>query len=256
MGFDKLHKSIVDLKNGFLEKLSSLSTVCQNIPSLINGKIGELNSNIEFWLDTVVTWFENLNTNLSSWFNSVIKWLTDIKNAVYNNFKDFTSCFVEYMEAYVSNILNLTCNIFYSLRDFVTSVGNWFTDLFSNLGEWFTSVGEWIAELPQKIADLFKELFIFLFVPEDNPFLVFKDLITSKFPIVNQIKELTDLLLGFSYGDEPIFTFTYNDIEFPIIDLTPFNNYKVIINSIIVAICYFMFFMKLIKMLPSLIRGL
>lgn len=234
MGFDKLHKSIVDLKNGFLEKLNSLYIVCQNIPSSINSKIGELKTSIGNWFDGVITWFSNLNTNIGTWFDNVKSWITTVNTSIWDGIKKIGEWF--------GNVIK--------------SIGEWFTSLISNLGEWFKSFGVWIAELPQKIADLFKELFIFLFVPEDNPFLAFKDLITSKFPIVNQIKELTDLLLGFSYGDEPIFTFTYNDMEFPIIDLTPFNKYKVIINSIIVAICYFMFFMKLIKMLPSLIRGL
>lgn len=96
-------------------------------------------------------------------------------------------------------------NLISKLGELVSNIGEWFSNLISNLGEWFAKVGEWILSIPQTIADLFKDLFIYLFVPTEDHFGQIKDKISSKFPIIEQVTELSSKLLGFSYGSEPVF---------------------------------------------------
>lgn len=204
----------------------------------------------------ISTEFDNLweawGGYLNSCFNDLSGWLTGIKNSIWEG---------------INNIGQWFTNLITNLGEWFKSVGEWFSNLITNLGEWFKSVGQWFAELPSKVGEVFKELFMYLFVPEDNPFSTFKDFITEKFPVVDQAKELVDVALGSiasepatmssdSYGSEPVFKFTWQGVEVPLIDLTPFTPYKRIVDGIIVAICYFLYIMRLFKRVPSLIRGL
>lgn len=197
----------------------------------------------------ISTEFDNLweawGGYLNACFNDLFSWCTAMKDSFWDGIKNIGQWFV----------------------DLGVSFGNWFSNLITNLGEWFKSVGQWFAELPSKVGEVFKELFMYLFVPEDNPFSTFKDLIGEKFPVVDQAKELVDVALGSlgsepatmsndSYGSEPVFKFTWQGVEVPLIDLTPFTPYKKIVDGIIVAICYFLYIMRLYKRIPSLIRGL
>lgn len=147
-------------------------------------------------------------------------------------------------------------NLISKLGELVSNIGEWFSNLISNLGEWFAKVGEWILSIPQTIADLFKDLFIYLFVPTEDHFGQIKDKISSKFPIIEQVTELSSKLLGFSYGSEPVFNVSYNGVTYNILDLSAFASYRVIINGIILALCYFGFIRRLLRRIPKLIGGI
>lgn len=177
-------------------------------------------------------------------------------NSVIDSIINFANDVFELFQGVYTWLSNIVGSIAEWGGNIISSIGEWFVDLIIKLGNWVTSIGEWILSLPQKIADLFKELLTFLFVPKVDHFGELNDKIMAKFPIVEQVKELSKILTGFSYGDNPVFTITYNGQELPIIDLTPFSKYKPIVDGIIVAVCYFLFIMRLIKRIPSLIRGI
>ena len=161
--------------------------------------------------------------------------------------------FLTHMSSITTDLSNGFYNTVHTIENFASSANDFFFGIVSDLGNWFANVGQWFAELPQKLVDAFKELFELLFVPEGDMLTKMRDNINAKFPIIDQVKELSNRLMNFNYGDSPAFTITYNGVEYPIVDLSSFVEYRQIINVIIVAICYFLFVMRLVKRIPRII---
>jgi len=93
-----------------------------------------------------------------------------------------------------------------------------------------------------------------LFIPERN---IFNDIIakfSDKFPIVNQVVGLFSNL--YNVGEnEPVFKFTYKDIELKLVDFTSFEDYLPLVRSFTGAFLFLSFVTREIKILPKIIRG-
>lgn len=93
-----------------------------------------------------------------------------------------------------------------------------------------------------------------LFIPERN---IFEDIVhkfSDKFPIVGQVVDLFSNL--YNVGEnEPVFKFSYKDIELKLIDFTSFENYLPLIRNLTGAFLFLSFITREIKILPRIIRG-
>ncbi|NLZ53817.1 MAG: hypothetical protein GX892_11880 [Thermoanaerobacteraceae bacterium] len=93
-----------------------------------------------------------------------------------------------------------------------------------------------------------------LFIPERN---IFEDIVakfSDKFPIVNQIVGLFSNLYNIGES-EPVFKFTYKDIELKLIDFTSFKDYLPLVRNFTGAFLFLSFVTREIKILPRIIRG-
>lgn len=93
-----------------------------------------------------------------------------------------------------------------------------------------------------------------LFIPEKN---IFQDIVakfSDKFPIVGQV---VDLFLNlYNIGEnEPVFKFTYKDMELKIVDFSSFKDYLPLVRNLTGAFLFLSFITREIKLLPRIIRG-
>lgn len=93
-----------------------------------------------------------------------------------------------------------------------------------------------------------------LFIPERNIFVDIVNKFSDKFPIVGQVVDLFSNL--YNVGEnEPVFAFTYKDIELKLIDFTSFKDYLPLIRNFTGAFLFLSFITREIKILPGIIRG-
>lgn len=93
-----------------------------------------------------------------------------------------------------------------------------------------------------------------LFIPERN---IFQDIVnkfSDKFPIVGQVVDLFSNLYNIG-ENEPVFKFTYKDMELKIIDFTSFKDYLPLVRNFTGAFLFLSFITREIKILPGIIRG-
>lgn len=124
-----------------------------------------------------------------------------------------------------------------------------------------------IFDLPNAIANAIKGFFDSLqnglieglkslFIPSDNLFQDFKTTIESKFKFIDQITDLGEALINAEFGDEPPsnkLTIYGSTVEFMNWDL--YEEYKELIDGIIIAVSYYFYIQKLIKRIPGVIGG-
>ena len=93
-----------------------------------------------------------------------------------------------------------------------------------------------------------------LFIPERN---IFQDIVykfSDKFPIVGQISNLIANL--YNIGEvEPVFSFTYKNMELKVIDFSSFADYMPLIKNFTGAFLFLSFLVREIRILPGIIRG-
>lgn len=182
--------------------------------------------------------------SVSDWFNRLLEGLELVKTTITDNIENLWLN----LSISISNLGNKVATI-------PGVINQWFTSLFQTLNMQFSQIGEWITGIPKAIVDAFSELLQLLFVPQEDHFGELKEKIEAKFPIIEQAGELISILLGFSYGSDPVFTITYQGIEYPIIDLSDFNQYKLIVDAIIIAVAYGAFILRLYRKIPGIIGG-
>lgn len=119
-----------------------------------------------------------------------------------------------------------------------------------------------------KIVEFFKNLFIELFVPQQDQFTEFVNKIKSNFGFVEQIKELVQNL--FSFNNSPYYISTQTDnvisnypkweieyygVKVNIIDFEVFDKYRGTVHGIIIGVMYISFLWRLFRRLPSIISA-
>lgn len=149
--------------------------------------------------------------------------------------------------------------ILQGLEVFFNSITQGITDLFNKFVDLLSYVNPFSDNFfGKKIIELFSDLFKYLFVPENNPFIGLSDTFNEKFAFVSQVKDLANSLLGdIDYGEDniPSFNINYNGTEVSIIDFTLFLQYRTWLHGIILAIAWFIFIDRLFKRLPGIIGG-
>ena len=107
-----------------------------------------------------------------------------------------------------------------------------------------------------KIVEFFKNLFIELFVPQQDQFTEFSNNIKSKFGFVDQIKELVQNLFSFdnspystqsedTMANYPKWEIEYYGTKVNIIDFEAFDKYRGVVHGIIICVMYISYLWRL-----------
>lgn len=148
-----------------------------------------------------------------------------------------------------------------------------FNTLFDKLSNWFDILSQGLALVKNAIIDLgntiingIKNVFEYLFIPDDNTlFNDFTDLFNQKFGFVSQIIDIANELTSIKLGDSlPNFSVTLKSDffgslkgkSFQFIDFSMYEQYRTFIHSIIVVITDFFFFMYLLREIPCVVGGI
>ena len=110
-----------------------------------------------------------------------------------------------------------------------------------------------IKNIPQAISDKLE----YLFVPSGDKFNELKDKFDEKFGFIGQIMDLGEVIINATFGgSKPESNITLYGGTYTIIDWDIYDDYRPYIHGIIVLLSYIVFIPKLIKRLPSVIRGI
>ncbi len=110
-----------------------------------------------------------------------------------------------------------------------------------------------IKNIPQAISDKLE----YLFVPSGDKFSELKNKFDEKFGFVGQIIDLGEVIINATFGgSKPNSNITLYGGTYTIIDWDIYDDYRPYIHGIIVLLSYIVFIPKLIKRLPSVIRGI
>ena len=121
------------------------------------------------------------------------------------------------------------------------------------IGNALNNMWDAIKNIPSKISDVIKDLF----VPSEDTFDEFKNKFDEKFGFVGQIIDLGESFLSSVFGStKPETNIILYGTSVTIIDWDIYDNYRIFIHGIIVLLAYLIFIPKLIKRLPSIIRGI
>ena len=149
------------------------------------------------------------------------------------------------------SIVNLPNKIFTAFSDILTSISETISNLCSSTIDFFTNFFG-------RIVDALKNLFVTLFVPDDDGILSeIKDIITTKFGFFSQFISFGDTLISSNFGEEPkSFSFTLYGNTWNLIDWSLVAPYRSTIRTITIIVNYYWFIQKTIKRIPGIIGGI
>lgn len=147
---------------------------------------------------------------------------------------------LENVKTILTNIVNLPSNIASHIRSF-------FVDLLAGI----VSVGESIVN---GILDALK----YLFIPSGTVFSNIQTAIEDKFAFIYQIIDLGIDIVNCTFSDDaPEFILELDDgTILSLVDWELFDEYRTFIHGLIIAIAYAVYMPKVLKRLPSIIRGI
>lgn len=137
----------------------------------------------------------------------------------------------------------------------ISGVVDGITSLGDRIGGFFTGLLDGIGDFFAGLLDGIGDLLEYLFVPKGEFGGDLMDIVSAKFPIIDQLEELFDGLLAIGDVERPKFEITYYDTTVSIVDFEPFEKYLPIVHGIISAVAWFTFLFRLYKRLPALIGG-
>lgn len=149
------------------------------------------------------------------------------------------------------SIVNLPNKIFTAFSDILTSIAETISNLCSSTIDFFTNFFS-------RIVDALKNLFVTLFVPDDDGILSeIKDIITTKFGFFSQFVSFGETLINSNFGkEEPkSFSFTLYGNTWNLIDWSVVAPYRSTIRTITIIVNYYWFIQKTIKRIPGVIGG-
>ena len=114
-----------------------------------------------------------------------------------------------------------------------------------------------LSNLPSNIINLLEQLFNKLFVPTDTPFDDIKNIFNTKYPIINQITDITSGLFG-EYGDTdtpPQFFVTINGKQCNILSLDWYAPYRHIVKGILICLAWLYFVFWIVRYSPRMLGG-
>lgn len=150
------------------------------------------------------------------------------------------------------SIVNLPNKIFTAFSDILTSISETISNLCSSTIDFFTNFFS-------RIVDALKNLFVTLFVPDDDGILSeIKDIITTKFGFFSQFVSFGETLINSNFGkEEPkSFSFTLYGNTWNLIDWSVVAPYRSTIRTITIIVNYYWFIQKTIKRIPGIIGGI
>lgn len=149
------------------------------------------------------------------------------------------------------SIVNLPNKIFTAFSDILTSISETISNLCSSTIDFFTNFFG-------RIVDALKNLFVTLFVPDDDGILSeIKDIITTKFGFFSQFISFGDTLISSNFGEEPkSFSFTLYGNTWNLIDWSLVAPYRSTIRTITIIINYYWFIQRTLKRIPGIIGGI
>lgn len=149
------------------------------------------------------------------------------------------------------SIVNLPNKIFTAFSDILTSIAETISNLCSSTIDFFTNFFS-------RIVDALKNLFVTLFVPDDDGILSeIKDIITTKFGFFSQFVSFGETLINSNFGNEEpkSFSFTLYGNTWNLIDWSVVAPYRSTIRTITIIVNYYWFIQKTIKRIPGVIGG-
>ena len=149
------------------------------------------------------------------------------------------------------SIVNLPNKIFTAFSDILISIAETISNLRSSTIDFFTNFFS-------RIVDALKNLFVTLFVPDDDGILSeIKDIITTKFGFFSQFVSFGETLINSNFGkEEPkSFSFTLYGNTWNLIDWSVVAPYRSTIRTITIIVNYYWFIQKTIKRIPGVIGG-
>ncbi len=141
----------------------------------------------------------------------------------------------------LTNIKNLLTELYNTPLKISENIGNFFTDLKNSIASAF---------------DDFKSYLEYLFIPSDNNFEECKVILEDKFKFIYQIYEYFETFMDFTFRDEPPTTnITIYGETVSFVNWDLYDDYKWLIDTIIIGCAYYFYIRRLIKRLPGIIGG-
>lgn len=160
------------------------------------------------------------------------------------------------------NILENVKNMFVSIVNLPSKIFNAFSDILSSIAQGVsnlcTATIDFFTNFFTRIVDALKNLFVTLFVPDDDGILSeIKDIITTKFGFFSQFVSFGETLINSNFGkEEPkSFSFTLYGNTWNLIDWSVVAPYRSTIRTITIIVNYYWFIQKTIKRIPGVIGG-
>lgn len=220
------------------------------------------NDGLPYWGDSYTMYYKNSPFYTHNSTQTIIASTVDIKNADGETFF-FRNAIVSSRRLENYNESDPSADVpdydGWASKVFDTITG-WFGGILEDLAAPFTSIAEglsgvWqaVKNIPQAISDKLE----YLFVPSGDKFSELKDKFNEKFGFVGQIIDLGQTIINATFGgSKPESNITLYGGTYTIIDWDIYDNYRIYIHGIIVLLSYIVFVPKLIKRLPSVIRGI
>ena len=160
-------------------------------------------------------------------------------------------------------------NILENVKNLLKSIGNLPGKVFDAFSSVLSSIAQGISDLVtfstdffinffSRLADALKNIFVTLFVPDDDGILSeIKDIITTKFGFFSQFVSFGETLINSNFGkEEPkSFSFTLYGNTWNLIDWSVVAPYRSTIRTITIIVNYYWFIQKTIKRIPGVIGG-
>ncbi|MBO5454504.1 MAG: hypothetical protein J6A69_11195 [Clostridia bacterium] len=161
-------------------------------------------------------------------------------------------------------------NILENVKNLLKSIGNLPGKVFDAFSSVLSSIAQGISDLVtfstdffinffSRLADALKNIFVTLFVPDDDGILSeIKDIITTKFGFFSQFVSFGETLINSNFGkEEPkSFSFTLYGNTWNLIDWSVVAPYRSTIRTITIIVNYYWFIQKTIKRIPGIIGGI
>lgn len=137
-------------------------------------------------------------------------------------------------------------------KDITSGLSGFFFDIVKSIQTLSDNIKQFFSDLLDGILDGIKSLF----VPTKSYGEDLRITIECKFPFVSQVIDIVNSLLNLGNNAvPPKFEFTYQGATVSIVEFDSFSAFMPIIHSIILAVAWLSYIMRLYKRLPSIIGG-
>lgn len=155
-----------------------------------------------------------------------------------------------------SEQIEVSNNILTNIKNLLWAVSDLPQNIADSIGHFFTDLKNAIVSCFEILKDKLLEGIEYLFKPSDNNFEEIKDVIEKKFKFVYQILDLGKSVITADFLDVPPNNkITLYGKEIIFMDWTLYDDYKSLIDSIVIIVSYYFYIQRLIKRIPGIIGG-
>ena len=155
-----------------------------------------------------------------------------------------------------SEQIEVSNNILTNIKNLLSAVSDLPQKIADSIGHFFTDLKNAIVSGLEILKDKLLEGIEYLFKPSDNNFEEIKDVVEEKFKFVYQILDLGKSIITADFLDVPPNNkITLYGKEIIFMDWTLYDDYKPLIDSIIIIVSYYFYIQRLIKRIPGIIGG-